>query len=60
MSKAPELTKVELMQQTDSTWTALQDALNRLDETQLTMAKDNAGWAVKDHILHLAAWERSA
>ena len=59
MSKDPELTKAELMEQIDSTWTALQDALDRLDETQLSMVKDNAGWAVKDHILHLAAWERS-
>ena len=60
MSGDPELTKAELMQQIDSTWTALQNALDRLDEIQLTMAKDDAGWAVKDHVLHLAAWERSA
>jgi hypothetical protein len=60
MSGDPELTKAELMEQIDSTWTALQNALDRLDEIQLTMAKDDAGWAVKDHVLHLAAWERSA
>ena len=59
MSEESELTKAELMEKIDSTWTALQDALDRLDEIQLTMAKDNAGWAVKDHIYHLAAWERS-
>jgi hypothetical protein len=59
MSKDPELSKAELMERIDSTWTALQSALDRLDETQLTMVKDKAGWAVKDHILHLAAWERS-
>jgi hypothetical protein len=60
MSEEAEVTKAELMKQINSTWTALQSALDQLDETQLTMAKDSAGWAVKDHILHLAAWERSA
>jgi hypothetical protein len=59
MSERPELTKYELMKQIDYTWTTLQDALDRLDEIQLTMVKDSAGWAVKDHILHVAAWERS-
>ena len=60
MSEESEVTKAELMKQINSTWPALQAALDQLNETQLTTVKDNAGWAVKDHILHLAAWERSA
>lgn len=59
MSEQPELTKAELMERIDSTWTALQGALIQLSEAQLTMARDAAGWAIKDHVMHMAAWERS-
>jgi hypothetical protein len=30
--------------------------IDRLDERQLTELRDAAGWNVRDHLLHLAAW----
>lgn len=60
MSEGPELTKAELIKRIDSSWTALQEALDQLTLEQLAAAKDAAGWTIKDHLVHLAAWERSA
>jgi hypothetical protein len=37
----------------------LDAAIAALDERQLTEIRDAQGWAVKDHLAHLAAWERS-
>jgi len=59
MSEKPDVTRAELMEQIDLSWTALQDALGQFNEEQLTTKKDAAGWAVKDHLLHLARWEGS-
>ena len=55
----PEHTKAELMSEIESSWSKLDMALNRLREAQLTNPKDAEGWAVKDHLIHMAAWERS-
>lgn len=33
--------------------------INRMPEEQMTSPKDSQGWAAKDHIFHLAAWENS-
>src|SRR5687767_977074 len=55
----PEHTKAELMSEIESSWSNLNTALDRLREAQLTEPKDDNGWAVKDHLAHLAAWERS-
>jgi hypothetical protein len=51
--------KVELLSEIDQTWTKLNDALDRLTPEQMTQIRDPQGWAVKDHLAHLAAWERS-
>jgi uncharacterized damage-inducible protein DinB len=51
-NKAELLTLIEQSRQT------LEEALNRLSEAQLTELKDAQGWSVKDHLTHLAAWER--
>lgn len=59
MSEKAEMTKTELLERIDETWTALQATLEQLDEAQLSQQKDAEGWAIKDHIVHLAAWERS-
>ena len=55
----PEHTKSELMSEIESSWSQLNTALDRLREGQLTEPQDNKGWAVKDHLTHMAAWERS-
>ena len=59
MTAQPEVTKSELMQEIARSWTALQAALAQLSEDQLLLPRDASGWSVKDHVLHLAAWERS-
>lgn len=52
-------TKADLLADIERTWTLLNAALGRLTDAQLTALKDAQGWTVKDHIIHLAAWERS-
>jgi hypothetical protein len=51
--------KAELLSGIDQTWTKLNDALDRLTPEQMIELHDPQGWAVKDHLVHLAAWERS-
>jgi hypothetical protein len=58
--EAPSLSgKRDLMVEIERAWSALQALLNRLSKAQLTTLADAHGWSVKDHLLHLAAWERS-
>ena len=52
-------TKAELMKEIDHTWSALNAALDRLTDEQTTGIRDPQSWSVKDHLTHLAAWERS-
>jgi len=49
-----------LLAELERTWTALNTAVNQLTTAQLTTPQDAQGWTVKDHLIHLAAWERSA
>ena len=53
------ITKSELLSDLERDWTALNTALDRLTETQITSPTDAQGWTVKDHLMHLAAWEQS-
>ena len=60
MTEHPTNTKAELLANIESAWTTLNAALDRLTDKQMTTVKDAQGWMVKDHIIHLTAWERSA
>lgn len=60
MTDRPVNTKAELLARIEHTWNSLNAALERLTEQQLTAIRDTQGWTVKDHLIHLAAWERSA
>lgn len=40
-------------------WAALIAALERLTPADFPAHHDDHGWTVKEHIAHLAAWERS-
>jgi hypothetical protein len=52
-------TQSELLSAIDTGWASLTDAFSQLSEAQLTDPTDTEGWTGKDHLIHLAAWERS-
>ena len=45
--------------QFDRTWEQLEALVHTLDEDALTEVRDPAGWAAKDHLMHVALWEQS-
>lgn len=51
--------KADLLREIEGAWTKLNEALDRLTPEQMTEIRDPEGWAVKDHLVHIAAWERS-
>jgi hypothetical protein len=57
MSHSTPKTTAELLSLVDQAWAALEDTVARLAPRQLTDVHDPAGWAVKDHLMHVAAWE---
>jgi hypothetical protein len=57
MSEPRLMTKAELMAAIQRNWEALEAALLRMTEAQLTTPQDAGGWTVKDHLIHLAGWE---
>lgn len=52
-------TKEQLLGEVSSAWAELSAALDRLTPEQMTEIRDHEGWSVKDHVVHMAAWERS-
>lgn len=52
-------TKTDLLAQIEEGWNALHALLDVLTDYQLTQIKNPDGWAIKDHVAHLAAWENS-
>ena len=59
MAKHPANTKAELLATIEQAWIALNETLDRLSDRQMTTIRDAQGWTVKDHLIHLTAWERS-
>jgi hypothetical protein len=59
MSGSTPRTTAELLSRVDRSWETLEDTVGRLTPAQLTDLRDPAGWAVKDHLMHLAAWENA-
>lgn len=55
MSETPT-TVQDLRARMDAGLARFEAALDRLSEAQITGPKDAAGWNVRDHITHLAAW----
>ncbi len=51
-------TAAELVDRVHSGWAALEDLVAGLSETQLS-APGSEGWAVKDHLAHIAEWEHA-
>ncbi len=51
--------KAELIERIRRSRSALEATIGRLSDAQLVAPRPPDGWAVKDHLLHIAAWERS-
>jgi uncharacterized protein (TIGR03083 family) len=49
--------RAELLERIYTSRAALDQAVGQLSERQLATAGPDGGWAVKDHLAHLAAWE---
>lgn len=60
MSEERITRKNDLLGHIDRDWTALTDALAWLSPETMTTIQDDHGWTVKDHLVHLYYWERSA
>ena len=57
MSHSTPRTTADILSLVDEAWQSLESAVARLKPAQLTDVRDPAGWAVKDHLMHIAAWE---
>jgi hypothetical protein len=51
--------KKQLLSEMDAAWAALNSTLAKFSDRQMTVIRDAEGWSVKDHLSHLAGWERS-
>lgn len=51
--------KAALLREIDEAWRELNGYLDSLTPEQMTEIRDPVGWALKDHLTHLAAWERA-
>jgi hypothetical protein len=51
--------KALLLSEIEPAWNNLNACLDRLSVAQMTTRHDDHGWTIKDHIIHMAAWERS-
>jgi Mycothiol maleylpyruvate isomerase N-terminal domain len=52
----PPHATTELLSRLDQTWSDLTRTVATLDERDLAEPRDPAGWAAKDHLMHVAAW----
>lgn len=53
------ITQTNLMRHIAAGWDTLQAFLDTLSPAQMTQPVDAVGWTVKDHVIHLATWEKS-
>lgn len=54
--KEVPFSKAELMKRIHQSFAELEDTIRSLDEAQLSRPGPS-GWAIKDHLTHLATWE---
>ena len=50
-------TAAATLAQFDGAWAELDETVKSLAERDLTEIRDPAGWAAKDHLMHVAMWE---
>jgi hypothetical protein len=53
-----QITKADLMDRIADAFEALEMVLARLDDATMARPDATSGWAIKDHLFHLAAWEQ--
>lgn len=53
-----ELSRQTLLAKMQVSWKRIMTYLKNLSMEQLSIPTDAEGWAVKDHVIHLAIWER--
>ncbi|MCB0078196.1 MAG: ClbS/DfsB family four-helix bundle protein [Anaerolineales bacterium] len=58
MSERPQ-DKASLLTQMEQSWQSLTTLLDGVSDDRKRAARDEAGWTVKDHLVHLTAWMRS-
>lgn len=58
MSDQSQEIKTKLLADVEREWGSLNQTLGRLSDSQMTEVRDPQGWSVKDHLVHLAFWER--
>ena len=59
MTDLTPIEKTALLAAMQQGWDETNAFLDTLTETQASQPTDAGGWAVKDHVIHLAAWEGS-
>ncbi len=57
--QAEPQSKAELLARIDHAWSQLEQTIQRLSDEQLTASHEDHGWSVKDHLVHITAWEQS-
>ncbi len=57
MSDEIKVSKNEMLRRMQDGWNDFQAYLKTLTNEQMTAPVDDVGWTVKDHLVHLAAWE---
>ena len=58
MTDEIKITKAELLDRIEPAWQGLIDLVADLDDPVMTRINAESGWAVVDHLNHLAAWVR--
>ena len=53
------INKANILKLIEDAWNKFHQYIGTLSEKQITEPKDEGGWTVKDHMIHLAIWEDS-